>query len=94
MITGYSIGGEASCHAVWTRPHIYGRGVCSSSALWWPRFRLPDQPDNYFYYGQFYFNNVTLPAYAQNRQTRQRILLDVGELEEDFSYDDGVHVSE
>ena len=73
-IMGYSLGGLMSCHAAWTRPHIFGFAACMSPSLWYPYTSHTT--------AAFLFNNVTLkdPSLRQNRPL-QRIYLDAGSLE-------------
>jgi len=78
-LMGYSFGGLFACYASWSRPDVFGRASCQSPSLWWPRSQSPD-PDDYNYYGEYYFLNETLYTNLDDRP-KQYILLDAGELE-------------
>ena len=73
-IMGYSLGGLMSCHAAWTRPHVFGFAACMSPSLWYPNANETT--------ATFFFETVTLkdPILRQNRPL-QKIYLDAGSLE-------------
>lgn len=72
-IMGFSFGGLAACHAMWTRPQTFGSAACLSPSLWWP---FPEN-GTFPYDAQFEFVTSTLGKHRGVRP-RQKVYIDVG----------------
>lgn len=80
-VMGYSLGGLLSCHAAWTRPHVFSFAACQSPSLWYPlKNDSLSEP-------QFHFINHTLkdPVFSVNRK-EQKYYIDCGGAEIDAPY--------
>lgn len=78
-IGGCSLGGLISCHALWTRPEVFGYGACQSGSFYWPMI------DHVSVDNGFEFLNVTLKTKTGLRLP-QKIYIDVADGEDDPYY--------
>jgi len=81
-IGGCSLGGLMSCHALWTRPEVFGFGSCLSASFYWP------MEDHVTLNNGFEFLNKTLKNQIGLR-LHQHIYIDVSDGEDD-PYNDQV----
>lgn len=76
-VSGCSLGGLMSCHALWTRPESFSSAACQSSSFWWPTNATVDN--------EFEFLNVTLKTKTGPREP-QRVYIDAGDEEQEPYY--------
>jgi predicted alpha/beta superfamily hydrolase len=78
-IGGCSSGGLMACHALWTRPEIFGFGSCQSASFFWPMV------DHITLDNGFEFLNKTLKT-LNGPRLPQKIYIDVSESEDNPYY--------